>query len=150
QTPPTDAVRLLLVGRLVPEKGVRDAVRVLADVRACVPAQLVVVGSGHEAGPAQTLAADLGVADSLRFYSWTSADELARHYGEAQVLLAPSRPTRTWVEQFGRMVVEAQAAGAVPVAYSSGSLPEVVGDAGVLVPEGDAAAMARAVLSLHA
>ena len=46
-------ILLLLVGRLVPEKGVRDAVRVLADVRARCPAQLMIVGTGPEAGPAQ-------------------------------------------------------------------------------------------------
>ena len=150
QAPPTDIVHLLLVGRLVPEKGVRDAVRVLASVRATCPARLVLVGTGPEAGPARALAASLGVADDLRIYPWTGAGELARHYGQSHILLAPSRTTRTWAEQFGRVVAEAQAAGAVPVAYASGALPEVVGDAGVLVPEGDTAAMARAVLSLRA
>lgn len=47
------------------------------------------------------------------------------------------------------MVVEAQAAGAVVVGYASGSLPEVVGDAGVLVAEGDVPALGRAVLELR-
>jgi glycosyltransferase involved in cell wall biosynthesis len=150
QPAPTDIVRLLLVGRLVPEKGVRDAVRVLASVRACCPAQLVLVGTGPQARAAQMLAADLGVADDLQLLPWASASELAAHYGQAHVLLAPSRSTRRWAEQFGRVVVEAQAAGAVPVAYRCGALPEVVGEAGVLVPEGDSAAMARAVLGLHA
>jgi glycosyltransferase involved in cell wall biosynthesis len=150
QSPPTDVVRLLLVGRLVPEKGVRDAVRVLASVRADCPARLVMVGTGPEAGPAQMLAASLGVAGDVQIHPWASTGELAGHYGRAHVLLAPSSATRTWAEQFGRVVVEAQAAGAVPVAYGSGALPEVVGDAGVLAPEGDVAAMAHAVLGLHA
>jgi glycosyltransferase involved in cell wall biosynthesis len=48
------------------------------------------------------------------------------------------------------MVVEAQTAGAVVVGYASGALPEVVGDAGVLVPEGDPDALAAAVLDLVA
>lgn len=150
QPPPTDLVRLLLVGRLVPEKGVRDAVLVLASVRARCRARLVLVGSGPEAGPAQTLAASLGVAGDMEVRPWASAGELARLYGQAHVLLAPSSATRTWAEQFGRVVVEAQAAGAVTVAYGSGALPDVVGDAGLLVPEGDVAAMAHAVRCLHA
>jgi glycosyltransferase involved in cell wall biosynthesis len=150
QPPPAGLVRLLLVGRLVPEKGVRDAVRVLAGVRARCPARLVLVGAGPEAGPALTLAAALGVAGDVEVHPWVSAGELAGHYGRAHVLLAPSSATRTWAEQFGRVVVEAQAAGAVPVAYGSGALPEVVGDAGVLVPAGDVAAMADAVRGLHA
>jgi glycosyltransferase involved in cell wall biosynthesis len=151
QSPPTTFVRMMLVGRLVPEKGVRDAVRVLASVRARCPAQLVLVGAGPETRPAQMLAADLGIAaGDLQVHPWASAEELAGHYRRAHVLLVPSRSTRTWVEQFGRTVVEAQAAGTVPVGFRSGALPEVVGDAGVLVPEGDTEAMAHAVLGLHA
>jgi len=69
---------------------------------------------------------------------WLDAQGLAKRYWRAHVVLAP---TRTWVEQFGRMVVEAQTAGAVVVGYASGALPEVVGQAGVLVPEGDVLAL---------
>lgn len=150
QEPPAEIVRMLLVGRLVPEKGVQDAVRVLASLRASCRAELVLVGAGPEAGPAKRLATSLGVADDLHVHSWVSSDELGEYYRQAHVLLAPSKSTRTWAEQFGRMVAEAHAAGAVPVAYASGALPEVVGDAGVLVPECDTAAMARGVLGLHA
>jgi hypothetical protein len=59
--------------------------------------------------------------------------------------LAPSRSTATWVEQFGRMVVEAQASGCVVVGYDSGSMAEVGGGPTRLVPEGDLDALARAV-----
>lgn len=143
------ALRLLLVGRLVPEKGVADAVEVLAGLRgAGHEARLTVVGSGPEEGPALALAARLGVRDAVELHGWADAARLAEHYRSAHVLLAPSRSTRTWVEQFGRMVTEAQGSGAVVVGYASGSLPEVVGTAGVLVPEGDVPALAAAVAAL--
>jgi glycosyltransferase involved in cell wall biosynthesis len=60
------------------------------------------------------------------------------------VLAAPSRTTTRWREQFGRMIVEAMACGVPVVASDSGEMPFVVGSAGVVVPEGDADALAGA------
>lgn len=145
---PAQTVELLLVGRLVPEKGVADAVQVLAALNAKHSAHLTLAGTGPGADAAQRLATDLGVRDRLTVERWLPAVELARRYRKAHILLAPSRATRTWVEQFGRMVVEAQTAGAVVVGYASGSLPEIVGECGVLVPEGDDSTLAEAVRAL--
>lgn len=144
QQAPAGELNLLLVGRLVPEKGVTDAVEVLAATRH-LGARLRIVGEGPEAPRAKGLAERLGVSDRLELLPWLDAAALAACYQWAHVLLAPSRATRTWVEQFGRTVVEAQACGAVVVAYASGSLPEVVGEAGLLVAEGDSRALARAI-----
>jgi glycosyltransferase involved in cell wall biosynthesis len=145
---PAEPVELLLVGRLVTEKGVADAVRMLAALNAKHMAHLTLAGTGPEADTAQRLAIELGVRDRLTVDPWLGAAELARRYRKAHVLLAPSRRTRAWVEQFGRMVVEAQTAGAVVVGYASGSLPEIVGPHGVLVREGDEAALADALRAL--
>lgn len=147
QPPSSSHLRLLLVGRLVPEKGVLDAVRVLAQTRERRAATLTIVGAGSDADAARALAAQLGVADALEMHPWANTAQLADIYRQAHIVLTPSRATRTWLEQFGRMVVEAQAAGAVVAGYASGSLPEVVGDAGVLVREGDVAGLAEAVLA---
>lgn len=148
QPAPAGSLAMLLVGRLVPEKGVLEAVRVLKNVRDRCAATLDIVGAGPESEPARALAADLGVADAVTLYPWSDPTALAERYRRAQVVLVPSRATRTWVEQFGRMVVEAHAAGAVVVGYASGSLPEVVADAGVLVAEGDERALTAAVAVL--
>ena len=130
-------VVLALVGRLVPEKGVADAVRVLAGVHAVRPARLLLRGGGPEEVRARELAASLGVADRLDTGPWQTASELASTYRAAHVVLVPSYPTETWVEQFGRVIVEAQACGAVVAGYASGTIPEVAGDAGAIVPIGD-------------
>ncbi len=143
-----DELVLALIGRLVPEKGVRDAVHVLARVNAVRPARLVLAGSGPEEGPARELAEELGIADRVELESWRAANELAELYRRAHLVLVPSRATATWVEQFGRVIVEAQAAGAVVAGYASGSIPEVAGDAAVLADAGATAQLADRVVAL--
>jgi glycosyltransferase involved in cell wall biosynthesis len=65
-------------------------------------------------------------------------------------LALPSLATRGWAEQFGRVLVEAMACGVPVVASRSGEIPHVVGDAGVLVEEGDAGALRAALADLAA
>jgi glycosyltransferase involved in cell wall biosynthesis len=141
----SDEIVLMLAGRLVPEKGVDDAVRTLARVHAIRPARLVVCGSGPEAARARALASSLGVGGRLQLAAWQSGEELASNYRAAHVVLVPSRPTETWVEQFGRVIVEAQASGAVVAGYASGAIPEVAGEAGMVVPTGDVERLAEVV-----
>ena len=139
---------LLLVGRLVPEKGVREAVEVLARVRQVRPARLVIVGRGPEGESALTLASALGVADHVELVPWVDAETLAALYRTAHVALLPSRATRTWVEQFGRVITEGQASGAVVVGWDSGSIPEVGEGLVPLALEGDVQGLAERVLEL--
>jgi glycosyltransferase involved in cell wall biosynthesis len=137
QSPDDNVLVMGIVGRLVREKGIVDAVHVLAAVIARRPAVLQVIGEGPEAPAAQDLARRLGVGDSLRFSPWLPVEKVAEFYRSMHVLLIPSRATRTWVEQFGRVIPEAQASGAVVAGYASGAIGEVAGASGVLVPEGD-------------
>lgn len=139
-----------LVGRLVPEKGVIDAVDVLAEVRRTRLARLVVVGSGPEEAPARRRAAELGIRDAVTFDPWQPLDQIAALYRTMHVVLLPSVATTTWTEQFGRVIVEAQASGCLLAGYASGTIPEVAGEAGLLVPEGDVAALSQAVIALIA
>lgn len=150
QALPAQPLVLGTVGRLVPEKGVQDAVRVLAAVAAAGEARLVVVGVGPEAEPARRLAGALGVADLCQWVPWLDQASLARVYRDMHVVLVPSSSSSRWVEQFGRVIVEAQANGAVPVAYDSGAICEALGDAGVLVAEADVKGLSDAVVSLVA
>jgi glycosyltransferase involved in cell wall biosynthesis len=147
QSADDDEVVLALFGRLVPEKGIRDAVRALSCVNASRPARLVVVGSGPEAAPAHVLATELGVGAQLDVRPWLDGPALAALYREAHVVLVPSRPTETWTEQFGRVIVEAQASGAVVAGYGSGSIPEVAGRAALLATVGDVEGLARQVVA---
>jgi glycosyltransferase involved in cell wall biosynthesis len=59
-------------------------------------------------------------------------------YRKMDVLVLPSRTRPNWKEQFGRSLVEAMACGVTVVGSDSGEIPHVIGDAGLLFPEGQA------------
>jgi glycosyltransferase involved in cell wall biosynthesis len=121
--------RIGFIGRLVPEKGIDD----LLDFGP----RLLCVGDGPLAGAVRAVGGEVTAA--------RSTDELAEQLGRMAVLAAPSRTTPAWKEQFGRMIIEAMAAGVPVVAYASGALPEVMGPDGVLVTEGDRTGLVNAI-----
>lgn len=128
------------VGRLERHKGVDVLLRALTllpDVKA------VVVGAGPAQAQLQAQAAPLG--PRVRFLDFIAHDQLPELYRSFDVVAIPSRTTARWKEQFGRVAVEAMASGVPVVASSDGSLPEVVGDGGILVPSDDAEALAAAI-----
>jgi glycosyltransferase involved in cell wall biosynthesis len=148
QGPEDEEIVLALLGRLVPEKGVLDAVRIIARVSSKRQCRLLIVGRGPERRSAFELAASLGVTECVEILPWLPAEDLAAMYRRAHIVLIPSRPTDTWVEQFGRVIVEGQASGAIAAGYRSGSIPEVGGEAALLADVGDEQGLARRIEAL--
>jgi glycosyltransferase involved in cell wall biosynthesis len=133
------------VGRLAPEKGVG----VLLHATAGQPDwRLRIVGDGPARQGLERLAGRLGLGGQVAFTAALAHHRLPELYRELDVLAVPSLPTPRWQEQFCRVAVEAMASGVPVVASASGSLPEVVGDAGLLVPPGDPAALRAALRDL--
>ena len=137
-------LRVGFVGRLAADKGLDVA---LAAVDGLDGVVLEVVGDGPER-PAVRAAAGRAPG-AVVDHGPLPPEQVAALMGELDVVVVPSRTTPEWVEQFGRVAVEAMAAGAVVVASDSGSLPEVVGDAGMVLPEGDVAAWRAALERLR-
>jgi L-malate glycosyltransferase len=136
------------VARLVPEKGVDTAVRALAALGP--PATLAVVGVGPSRPALEELARTLGVGTSVRFLGPRDPDGVAEFLSAIDVLVVPSRSSPVWKEQFGRVIVEAMGCETPVVGSASGSIPEVMGPAGLLFPEDDAAALADRLRDLRA
>jgi glycosyltransferase involved in cell wall biosynthesis len=140
--PPAGTLRVGFVGRLIPHKGVDTLLRaVAADDRMTA----AVFGAGPESDSLEALAARLGLGDRVTFHGHVDEADVPSLYRQFDVLAVPSIPVPGWIEQFGRVVVEAQASGVPVVASASGALPDVVGDDGLLVPPGDPAAFAAAL-----
>ena len=136
------------LGRLVPEKGVIDAVQILERLNDRRLVRLVIVGAGPEAPRALEVADALGLADRVEILPWQSGPELASTYRRCHVVVVPSQSTLTWVEQFGRVIVEAQASGAVVAAYASGSIAEVARGTALLADVGEVDRLAERIWDL--
>ena len=106
-------------------------------------AHLLVVGDGEDADLIRSLAAPLG--DRVTFAGGPPPDETRAALAAADVVVHGADR-----EIFPNVIAEAMALARPVVAINSWGTPEVVGDAGVLVPSGDAAAMAAAVAALLA
>ncbi len=85
----------------------------------------------------------LNLDGMVRFTGRLTREELARHYAAAQIAVVPSL-----YEGFGLPAAEAMACGTPVIATTGGALPEVVGNAGKLVPPADAGALAAAIRQL--
>jgi glycosyltransferase involved in cell wall biosynthesis len=140
--PPAGELVVGFVGRLIPHKGVDVLVEAAAlDARL----RVAVYGDGPEAAALAERARTAGVDDRVAFHGHVGPEGLADAYRSLDALAVPSRDMPGWVEQFGRVVVEAQASGVPVVASASGALPDVVGHAGLLVPPDDPPALAAAL-----
>jgi glycosyltransferase involved in cell wall biosynthesis len=124
------------VGRLVEEKGVDLLLEAVASLEGTWRAY--VQGSGPEGAALKALAQQLGVADRVTFEGWIPSDQMPAYYRQLDVVVLPSRTRPNWKEQFGRVLVEAMACGVPVVGSDSGEIPHVVGDAGLVFPEGRA------------
>lgn len=136
------------VGRLVPEKGVDVLLDALAMTEA--PCRLLIIGDGPCRGALEARVGTRGLEERVRFTGAMSPMELAEHLRSADALVLPSRSTPVWKEQFGRALIEAMACALPVIGSDSGAIPEVVGDAGLIFPEGDAAALAECLDRLAA
>ena len=101
--------------------------------------ELVVIGKLRN-GAAKTLIEKLGLKDRIVFRHGLPREELAREFNRAAIAVTPSL-----YEGFGLPAAEAMSCGAPVVVSDGGALPEVAGDAGVVTPRGDAAALAEAL-----
>jgi glycosyltransferase involved in cell wall biosynthesis len=133
------AFTILYAGRLVPQKGIENLIDAVGRLDA--PWQLLIVGDGPQRLALETRARSIPEPDRIRFIARVAPEDLARIMADVDVLVLPSRTTPVWKEQYGRILVEAMACQ-IPIAGSdSGAIPDVVGDAGLIFPEGDATAL---------
>jgi glycosyltransferase involved in cell wall biosynthesis len=145
--PPRDETpRIVHLGRLRKYKGTEFVLRAFARIREELPdARLEIVGGGPDRPALEKLGVQLGLDDSIRFHGHIPLPEMVDLLYRCHLFLNAS-PKEGW----GLTVVEAGACGLPCVAADSPGLRDSVvdGETGLLVPCGDAPAMATAALSL--
>ena len=133
-------------GRLVPEKGA--GVLLDAFARLKVPARLEIIGNGRERSRLEHQASYLGIRDRVTFRGALRSDVMPEALGSFDLLVVPSLTRPNWKEQFGRVILEAMACQVPVIGSDSGEIPNTIGDAGVVVPEGNPSALAAAMEDL--
>ncbi|MFI8766156.1 glycosyltransferase family 4 protein [Streptomyces sp. NPDC053792] len=125
----SDRPVVVCVSRLVPRKGQDTLIRAMPEILRRVPdAVLLIVGGGPYEKDLHRLAAETGVAGSVRFTGAVPWSELPAHYGAGDVFAMPCRTRRGGldVEGLGIVYLEASATGLPVVAGDSGGAPDAV------------------------
>jgi glycosyltransferase involved in cell wall biosynthesis len=128
------------VGRLVRQKGILILLEAAARLD---NARLLFVGRGPLRSEIVDRAASLGLHGRLEIHDDVQHGQVAEYIRKMSVLVLPSLSTTRWKEQFGHVLIEAMACGVPVVGSDSGAIPEVVGEAGIVVKEGSPDALAE-------
>jgi len=127
-------------GRLVEEKGLfvlLEAVRQLEG-----DWQLHILGWGPLENDLRQRAQHYGIDPQVTLEGKRPSSQMPDFYRQIDVLVLPSLTQSNWKEQFGRVLIEAMACGVPVIGSDSGEIPNVIGNAGIVFPEGDSQALA--------
>jgi glycosyltransferase involved in cell wall biosynthesis len=132
-------------GRLIDDKGVDlllTALRQTPDIHARI------LGDGDARAALESQAAANELRGRVTFLPSAPSSQMPDFYHSLDALVLPSRTRPNWKEQFGRVLIEAMACGVPVIGSDSGEIPNVIGDAGLIVREDDAAQLAGALRQL--
>ena len=124
-----------------PLKGTQHLIPAVADLAARYPdLKLTFIGAPKPGGKTEQLIQSFQLDERIEFHHGLSFDEIKQLYAKASVAVVPSE-----YEGFGFPAGEAMACAVPLVSTDGGALPEVVGDAGVIVPSKNPQALAKAI-----
>jgi glycosyltransferase involved in cell wall biosynthesis len=139
-------LRLVYVGRLVRTKGLFEVVEAMTELkRAGRDVSLCIAGEGQDQAALMAAAQRAGLGDRIRFLGSVFAAEKWRLWLDSDVFVFP-----TYREGLPYSLLEAMAAGCVPVTTAVAAIPDVMRDRehGLFVPANDAPALAMAIAAL--
>ena len=99
--------------------------------------RLRLVGGGDQEQSLRALAVQLDIEQRVHWSGKIPSTAMPEFYRSLDALVLPSRTQPNWMEQFGRVLIEAMACGVPVIGSNSGEIPHVIGDAGLVFPEGE-------------
>jgi glycosyltransferase involved in cell wall biosynthesis len=143
---PGDPFTLGFLGRLKEEKGLPTMIDALTSLpENC---RVVFIGQGPVKSDFEQQAQRLGLADRVIFKPGVPTYKVPEELEQLDVLVLPSLTRPNWMEQFGRVLAEAMSCETPVIGSSSGEIPYVIGDAGLIFKEGDAQELSACVRRL--
>ncbi len=140
----SDEIIIGYVGRLLQMKGLDLLIESFATIDE-PKLRLLIVGSGEYEQTLLAQADHLGIRNKIIHFPSVAHHEVPAYMQLINIFVLPSRRYRMWAEQFGRVLVEAMAAGAIVIGSDSGAIPEVIGNAGFIFSENNAIALREAL-----
>jgi glycosyltransferase involved in cell wall biosynthesis len=134
-------------GRITPQKGWRDLAAAVGTLPP--PFKLLLAGS-HDDPTFHERLKNPDLRDRAAYVGLLDRQALWSFYASLDCLVLPSLTTSTWTEQFGGVLADAMSIGVPILGSSSGAIPEVIGPAGLVFPEGNARAIAERLQRLAA
>ena len=141
--PASGAPVIGFVARLVEEKGLLVLLEALRGLQG--DWRLHVIGSGPLEPTARRRAETIGLGHRVTWERGVESTRMPERLRSFTVLVQPSLTRPNWKEQFGRAVMEAMACGVPVIGSDSGEISQVVGDAGLVVREGNSHALRDAI-----
>lgn len=135
-----DELTIGYVGRLMQMKGLETLIRAFAMLikrNLDKSYRLLLVGSGEYRDEMLSLATELGVKEKIILTEAVPATDVPKYINCMDVLVLPSLTMPWWVEFFGRVLVEAMMCEVPVIGSSSGEIPNVISDAGLVFQEGN-------------
>lgn len=132
-------ITILFVGRLEIYKGVIDLIEAFSLLLkdqdlSSFTLKLLIVGEGSQKKDMIKKEKENGHQVFID-HTKSPYNLIHEQYQKADIFVAPSHDTKTWQEQYGYMLLEAQASGLPIITTNSGSIPEVVGNAALVVQQ---------------
>ena len=122
------------LGRLVEEKGILDLLKAVSRIRSNF--NLLMIGSGKLKHRINSEGMRLGISEQIRFIDNIPSSQIPNYLNCMDCIVLPSRTTKKWKEQFGRVLTEAMSCEVPVVGSDCGEIPNVLGDCGLIFKEG--------------
>jgi glycosyltransferase involved in cell wall biosynthesis len=130
-----EAFTIGYLGRFIVEKGVIDLLKAVSRIKDKF--NLLLIGDGELRNTITIEGRRLGISDNVRVVDLIPSSQVPNYLNSMDCLVLPSRTTRKWKEQFGRVLTEAMSCEVPVIGSDSGEIPNVIDRCGLIFKEGD-------------
>ena len=123
------------IGRIIEEKGLDILLKACSKLNEAF--SILIIGNGNYKNNLIKLSNKLGISEKVKFIKGINYNDIPKYLSLLDIFVLPSKTTDKWKEQFGRVIIEAMACGVPVIGSSSGAIPEVIGDNGLIFKEND-------------